>query len=143
MCCLFIASALHLYVLNAITVPYQENGCDCGVFVCRYAYNLYTMRDHVFFRSEMVNKFKTLITNGPAFQFGMEDIARIREEFKDLVNSLKKLYLEFKQKEKEQKLEAKKQDNKGAKVNAQADSVMQEEKENSSPQGQDDGETAL
>jgi hypothetical protein len=91
----------------------------------------------------MVNKFKTLITNGPAFQFGMEDIARIREEFKDLVNSLKKLYLEFKQKEKERKLEAKKQDNKGAKVNAQADSVMQEEKENSSPQGQDDGETAL
>jgi len=40
----------------------------------------------------MENEFENLITNGPAFQFGMEDIARIREEFRDLVSSLTKLY---------------------------------------------------
>ena len=50
------------------------------------------MRDQVFSCLEMENEFENLITNGPAFQFGMEDIARIREEFIDLINSLKKLY---------------------------------------------------
>ena len=27
--------------MSLVPVPYQDNGCDCGVFVCRYAYNLY------------------------------------------------------------------------------------------------------
>ncbi len=25
-------------------IPYQDNSCDCGVFVCRYAYALFESR---------------------------------------------------------------------------------------------------
>eukprot|EP00804_Cyclotella_cryptica_P023147 CCRYP_000358-RA/>CCRYP_000358-RA protein AED:0.01 eAED:0.01 QI:1097/1/1/1/0.75/0.66/9/214/1028 len=112
-------------------VPYQENGCDCGVFVCRYAYNLYTMRSEKFTRSGIRDKFKHLITDGPAFQFNMDDIARIREELKTLVDALAGLYSKFKREEKELKMAAKQQ------THAQNEAVDQEEKENSPQQKSD------
>ena len=117
--------------LDNVSVPYQENGCDCGVFVCRYAYNLYTMRNEKFTRTDIQDKFKHLITNGPAFQFTMDDIARIREEFKTLVDSLAELYLKFKREEKELKIAAKQQ------ANAQKEAASQEEKENSPQETQE------
>jgi Ulp1 family protease len=79
----------------------QDNTVDCGVFVCRYAYNLYTMRNRTFPRSQLKKRFKDLITNAPAFKFDMEDIARIRDEFTSLVNALSELYKEFKPKDNE------------------------------------------
>ncbi len=79
-------------------VPRQENGCDCGIFVCRYAYGLYTMRNENFTRSGIRENFICLITNGTAFQFDMDDIVRIREEFITLVDSLAGLYLKLKRK---------------------------------------------
>lgn len=72
---------------------------DCGVFVCRYAYNLYIMRHKAFSHSQVKNSFQDLITDSPAFKFGMKDIARIREEFISLVDALGQLYIEFKTKE--------------------------------------------
>jgi hypothetical protein len=59
------------------------------------------MRHKAFSHSQVKNSFQDLITNSPAFNFGMEDIARIRQEFISLVNALGKLYIEFKPKEKE------------------------------------------
>ena len=73
-------------------VPLQTNGCDCGVFVCRYAHNLYCLRDKMFTKSGMQDKFRELITRSPAFQFTMDDISGTREEMKILVDSLSVLY---------------------------------------------------
>ena len=93
------------YVFNflcrlALLVPRQENCCDCGIFVCRYAYNLYIMRNQTFSYSGVCEQFNGLITKGRAFNFGMHDIARIRGEIKALVVSLTELYAQFKKEEK-------------------------------------------
>jgi hypothetical protein len=81
---------------SLVPVPYQDNGCDCGVFVCRYAYNLYMMRHKQFtwasYENEMPS-FASLITRGPAIQFDMYDIGRIRDEISALIDKLSKLYL--------------------------------------------------
>jgi hypothetical protein len=86
----------HLLSISLLVpVPYQSNGCDCGVFVCRYAYNLYLMRHKRFYWVDYTErpKFNTLITKGPAFQFDKCDMNRIRGEISTLINRLSKLYL--------------------------------------------------
>jgi len=47
--------------------------------------------------------FKTLITKGSAFRFGMSDVARMREEMERLINNLSKIYLAMKEQEKAKK----------------------------------------
>ncbi|KAL9185723.1 hypothetical protein ACHAXT_003500 [Thalassiosira profunda] len=71
-------------------VPYQGNGFDGGTFVCRYAYSLYVMRQQQFTWADALEKpaFTSLITNGPAFQFDMSDMARIRGELALLIDRL-------------------------------------------------------
>ncbi len=82
------------------SVPYQDNGCDCGVFVCRYAYGLFVMR-HLDFTFGGMNEhppFKMLITEGPAFQFDQSVIPRIRNEITSLIDNLSKIYLPIRKK---------------------------------------------
>lgn len=86
-------------------IPYQDNGCDCGVFVCRYAYNLFQMRsNYIFSQYDLSTRCKKLFQGyNPLFEFGMEDIARIREEMKSLINNLSTSYLRMKKLEKGKK----------------------------------------
>jgi len=63
--------------------------------VCRYAYNLYIMRHHRFTWKGYKDSFTSLITNSPAFQFDMFEIARIRKEMTTLVDNLSKVYLRW------------------------------------------------
>ena len=85
-------------------IPYQDNGCDCGVFVCRYAYNLFQMRNkYIFSQYDLFTRCKKLFKECRLFEFGMEDIARIREEMKSLINNLSTSYLRMKKLEKGKK----------------------------------------
>jgi hypothetical protein len=82
---------------NATTVPYQDNGWDCGVFVCRYASAIYEIRHVEFSRGTAQlmdggNPFNNLISNNHHFCFGMADIAAMRREMKVLIQ---RLALEF------------------------------------------------
>jgi hypothetical protein len=131
--------------LQLLLVPYQDNGCDCGVFVCRYAYNLYLMRNQIFSFADIEDHFKTLITEGPAFDFDMRDIARIREEIKVLVNALSPLYHAYKKEEKAQRAAAKNKEKVSSKTPDQEVARISDEKENSPVQNADlaDEETAL
>jgi len=91
-------------------IPYQDNSWDCGVFVCRYAYALYQQR-HVPFTyadvktlrteedSGQFQPFKERITDGSQFQFGMDDIRRLRKEMGMLIENLSTLYLRPQEKE--------------------------------------------
>mmetsp|Transcript_10341 Transcript_10341/g.17114 ORF Transcript_10341/g.17114 Transcript_10341/m.17114 type:complete len:334 (-) Transcript_10341:57-1058(-) len=82
-------------------IPYQDNGCDCGVFVCRYAFNLFQMRNEsVFSQFDMVDNCTDLFEDSGLFEFGMKDIARIRVEMKHLIANLSKVYLQKKKLEK-------------------------------------------
>ena len=85
-------------------IPYQDNGCDCGVFVCRYAFNLFQMRNEsVFSQFDMVDNCTDLFEDSGLFEFGMKDIARIRVEMKHLIANLSKVYLQKKKLEKAKK----------------------------------------
>ncbi len=84
----------HLLSISLLVpVPYQSNGYDCGIFVCRYAYSLYVMRHLRFSWDDFTQRppFNTLITNGPAFQFGTSDMIRIRGEMSTLIGKLSEL----------------------------------------------------
>ena len=93
-----------MYHILLLTVPYQDNSWDCGVFVCRYAYGLYLMRNkRITYRTAGVEDkppyLCDLISKSPEFDFDMEDIARVREELKKLIQNLSSGYLEVKAKE--------------------------------------------
>ena len=49
------------------------------------------------------NRFRSLITNGSAFQFDMDDVARMRVEIEALIGKLSRIYLDLKKKEKANK----------------------------------------
>ena len=51
--------------------------------------------------------FKTLITKGSAFNFGMSDVARMRDEMERLIKNLSKIYLAMKEQEKADKKKSK------------------------------------
>ena len=66
------------------------------------------MRFTIFSWHHIASKFKKLITNGPAFRFDMDDIARIRNEMGTLINRLEKKYRVVKDEEKREKQRSKK-----------------------------------
>jgi hypothetical protein len=84
-------------------VPKQLNSWDCGVFVCRYAYSMLLLRHNEFTFSGSDNargkccmtSFKNLIKSD-AFRFNLDDIARLRDEIRTLIERLSELYLDWK-----------------------------------------------
>ena len=110
-----------------MVVPRQNNGSDCGVFVCRYAFAMFQLRHKEFSRRDAglepldgdqlrsrrqrgtrTKAFANLITNGNEFDFDVEDIQRIRRDFKTLIKKLHPLYQEVK----DNKMKAEKQEKK-------------------------------
>lgn len=69
------------------------------------------MRNQVFSLYGVKTNFNALITKGRAFDFGMNDIARIRSDLKILVDSLTELYSQFRQKEKATRAASKRREN--------------------------------
>eukprot|EP00592_Proboscia_alata_P003477 CAMPEP_0194371010 /NCGR_PEP_ID=MMETSP0174-20130528/19348_1 /TAXON_ID=216777 /ORGANISM="Proboscia alata, Strain PI-D3" /LENGTH=1104 /DNA_ID=CAMNT_0039148789 /DNA_START=158 /DNA_END=3472 /DNA_ORIENTATION=- len=75
-------------------IPYQSNGWDCGVFICRYAYGLYQRRDRLITCKDLENgHFKEAITDSPEFDFSSDDIKRIRREMLALIGGLSDIYI--------------------------------------------------
>ena len=87
-----------------IKVPQQDNGYDCGAFVCLFQYGMYALRDVAFsfddfdvaldgskFRQENVGK--ALITDSEAFNFDAKDIARFRVEYQLLIKKLSNVFV--------------------------------------------------
>jgi hypothetical protein len=89
--------------LFMLSVPLQNNGWDCGVFVCRYAYGLYRLSEAEFTYELAELKgndnelgFPNLITKSEFFSFDMEDIVRIRVNFQKLIQRLCPIYSSWK-----------------------------------------------
>lgn len=62
--------------------------------------------------------FRSLVTEGPAFQFDMSDIARIRIEIGNLIDNLSKPYLKMKEEEKKQERAKKAKRRENANINS-------------------------
>ena len=104
-------------------VPYQTNGCDCGVFVCRYTYAMYKLRnaDFTYASSGVVpgekkssaksrSPFREQITENEAFKFDMNDIAKLREHLATLIERLHEQFVPWRQEEqKKRRLERKRE----------------------------------
>jgi asparagine synthase (glutamine-hydrolysing) len=95
---------------SSFSVPYQRNGWDCGVFICRYAYGLYLLRREPFSfgqtdlrSSKRKDRFRLLITENDAFKFNGDDIQRIRTEIKTLIENLSIVYASVKKSDREAK----------------------------------------
>ncbi|GFH53921.1 hypothetical protein CTEN210_10397 [Chaetoceros tenuissimus] len=84
----------HAHVLR------QDNGWDCGVFVCRYVFAMLHLFDtriecklqdwrNATFRKDIIKKY---ITETDAFNFGMDDITRLRDEMAILIQDLHRVY---------------------------------------------------
>jgi hypothetical protein len=75
-------------------VPRQYNGCDCGVFACRYTYGIYQLACSKQITYEISDgKF---ITDSNEFKFNGNDIDRIRMEMKTLIQRLTHVYTPWK-----------------------------------------------
>ena len=152
---------LILFLFNCITVPRQDNGSDCGVFVCRYALAMFKLRHleftnkeagiekgsdsiptgHRFTRRTSTRRngpFSRLITNGEDFDFNCADIRRIRIGYQTFIRNLHPLYDQFNkvkiETEKEER-KARKESKRKGKVETTAatgpSSIDEDHKENS------------
>ena len=72
-------------------MPQNNNTCDCGVYVCRYTYNMYLMRNRSFTNSDIDSSFQ-LINKSAEFKFIDDDIYQIRLVLKKLVQTMSLLY---------------------------------------------------
>jgi Ulp1 family protease len=90
-----------LSFLNTKSVPYQENGFDCGVFVCRYMDALDPQRDKKINCRHLSGErpLSDIITNSTFFTFSASEITKLRAETGKLIDNLSALYLKFKEEE--------------------------------------------
>ncbi len=103
--------------LVAPKIPYQNNGWDCGVFVCRYALGVLALRNSSFQADVCIKKkdrpatvklnVGKIIAECKGFDFDMRDIARLREEFATLIDRLSDTFNRKEEERKKMKLKLK------------------------------------
>ena len=69
----------------------QKNTYDCGVYVCRYIYNMYLMRNRSFKGVDIETNF-TYISESAEFKFTDRDINLIRLQLNTLFEKMTTLY---------------------------------------------------
>ena len=102
--------AVFIYIISFLNyslllVSMQENGDDCGVYVCRYAYSIMCMRETKFtfdtlsrgedFFCITPRGLTRVITKSEAFCFGQSDITSLRGDIYSLIRKLARLYSNF------------------------------------------------
>ena len=70
----------------------QGNGYDCGVHVCRYAYNLVQMVDLQVKNKDFTDNFASCISSHDLFEYNADDINTLRTQMYDLIVHITSLY---------------------------------------------------
>jgi Ulp1 family protease len=89
---------------SVLRLPQQDNGFDCGVYVCRYIFGFLCLRDRAFSFAEFgcageqpdLNNINNIIATSGEFRFAPQDIVRIREELRTLIQRSSTLYKAYK-----------------------------------------------
>jgi Ulp1 family protease len=110
---LVLTFLLTFFLFNFIIVPRQDNGSDCGVFVCRYALAMFKLR-HLEFTNKEAGltgqkmrgnaPFSKLITYGEEFHFDCGDIHRIRVEYQTSIRNLHQMFDQFTKKKEDKQI---------------------------------------
>ena len=68
-------------------VPTQENGYDCGIYVCRYMYAFFRLKDlPITFRDTVEEEpLKGYVTSNSYFQFTQNDITEFWNNIQSLI----------------------------------------------------------
>ena len=74
--------------LISAKVVRQENGFDCGVFTCRYAFNAIELLRKRLTMSDVQNKLKCFVSEDPLFNFTGGDITRMRIEIHNMLGAI-------------------------------------------------------
>ena len=77
-------------------MPQQNNTCDCGIYVCRYAYYTYLILNRTFTNSDVDSSFE-FITKSAEFKFIDDDIYQIGLRLKKLVQTMSISYKGYKE----------------------------------------------
>ena len=73
-------------------MPQQDNNYDCGLFVCKYAFGLYQLRNKCFYTKNDIANNYSAITESKFFQFNKEDIVQLRLDLIKLFEGLNAMY---------------------------------------------------
>ncbi len=82
-------------ILCCVLVPLQENGYDCGVFVCPYAAAMYYLQDVEVSYTDIISEnppFMSKLSLSPYFDFNQSDIDKFHAELLLLIKMLISLY---------------------------------------------------
>jgi hypothetical protein len=82
----FLFLLLIIVFLIHLSVPQQKNGFDCGLYVCRYAYGIFKLR-------EQVTSITNLIMTSEHFRFNQQVINQFRTQLGKLLDRLSNVYL--------------------------------------------------
>ncbi len=74
--------------LISAKVVRQQNGFDCGVFTCRYAFNAIELLRKPLTMSDVQNKLKCFVSEDPLFNFTGGDITRMRIEIHNMLGAI-------------------------------------------------------
>ena len=70
----------------------QDNGFDCGMFVCRYAFNCIQLIKNPLKMIDLHNNLKHYLSEDPLFDFSGKDITRMRVEIHNMLQSITEQY---------------------------------------------------
>lgn len=70
----------------------QNNGYDCGVHVCRYAFNLVQLVDIKVKMKDVKDNFSDSISGHDLFDYDVQDIDRLRTQMYDVLTHITNLY---------------------------------------------------
>ena len=78
--------------LNLSSVPMQDNNYDCGLYTCRYVFNLLQMVNMDVKMKDVMDNFSSRISGHDLFDFEASHIDRMRTEIYDVLAHITDIY---------------------------------------------------
>ena len=78
--------------LDLSSVPMQDNNYDCGLYACRYVFNLLQMVNMDVKMKDVMDNFSSRISGHDLFDFEASNIDRMRTEIYDVLAHITDIY---------------------------------------------------
>ena len=88
----FPIDTLSNQTLNLSSVPIQDNNYDCGLYACRYVFNLVQMVNMNVKMKDVMDNLSSRISGHDLFDFDVSHIDRMRTEIYDVLSHITGIY---------------------------------------------------